>query len=340
MAGIDQVISQIRFGLEQLSARNAHHEFEHLCRHLVRARVCSNILPATGPVAAGGDQGRDFETFRTFLNSTSIANSTFVGLASTKPIAFACSLEDKKSINRKIKSDVKTITASGATVEGIHYFASADITVAARHKLQAWAQNTHQVGLEVYDGNAIAELLGGRDVFWIAERFLNIPAEIFPPIPSENETWYGKVLSDWKGKTPSGKSFPEFVEIRLAARQAFLKSDLRQDLPFWINLIESNFLTSPFDAIRRRSIYEVCFLNLRGLNSLEGYEDLLRGYFSDLDGLSNPTDLEDARVLASYCTGALGQGVVGLSFDEVSAWQHKIIGRIDQRLAETVHYKQ
>jgi hypothetical protein len=337
MASIDQVISQIRFGLEQLSARNAHHEFEHLCRHLARARICSNILPATGPVAAGGDQGRDFETFRTFLNSTSIANSTFVGLASTKPIAFACSLEDKKSINRKIKSDVKTITASGATVEGIQYFASADITVAARHKLQAWAQNTHQVGLEVYDGNAIAELLGERDVFWIAERFLNIPAEIFPPIPSENETWYGMVLSDWKGKTPSGKSFPEFVEIRLAARQAFLKSDLRQDLPFWINLIESNFLTSPFDAIRRRSIYEVCFLNLRGLNSLEGYEDLLRGYFSDLDSLSNPTDLEDARVLASYCTGALGQGVVGLSFDEVSAWQHKIIGRIDQRLAETVH---
>lgn len=113
MASIDQVISQVRFGLEQLSSRNAHHEFEHLCRHLARARICSNILPATGPVAAGGDQGRDFETFSTYLNSTSLAGSTFVGLASTKPIAFTCSLEDKKSINRKIKSDVKTITDFG-----------------------------------------------------------------------------------------------------------------------------------------------------------------------------------------------------------------------------------
>src|SRR5438552_6736501 len=122
MANIDQVISQIRFGLEQLSSRNAHHEFEHLCRHLARARVCSNILPATGPVAAGGDQGRDFETFRTHLSSTPIANSTFIGLASSKPLAFACSLQ-KDRISRKIKSDVTTIVASGSTVEAIHFFA-------------------------------------------------------------------------------------------------------------------------------------------------------------------------------------------------------------------------
>lgn len=337
MASIDQVILQIRFGLEQLSSRNAHHEFEHLCRHLARARISSNILPATGPVAAGGDQGRDFETFRTYLNSTSIANSTFVGLASIKPIAFAVSLEEKQSINRKIKSDIKTITAFGSAIEGIHYFASADIAVAMRHKLQAWARTTHQVSLELYDGNAIAELLSGRDVFWIAERFLNIPAEIFPRVTSENETWYANVLSKWKGKTPSGKSFSEFVETRLAARQAFLRPELRQDLPFWIHLIESNFLASPFDGIRRRAIYEVCFLNLRGLNSLEGYEGLLRDYFSDLDSLTSPADLEDARVLASYCTGALGQGVVRLSFEEVSAWQKKIIYNIDQYLEKTLH---
>ncbi len=155
-------------------------------------------------MAAGGDQGRDFETFRIYLNSTSIANSTFVGLASTKLIAFACSLEDKKRINRKIKSDLRTITASGSTVEGIHYFASADIPVAARHKLQVWARTTHQLSLEIYDGNAIAELLSERDVFWIAERFLNIPAEIFPPVTSENEPWYAKVLSKWKGEDSSG----------------------------------------------------------------------------------------------------------------------------------------
>ena len=72
MTNIDQVISQIRFQLEQLSAKNAHHDFEHLCRHLARAKICGNIIPATGPVSAGGDQGRDFETFRTYLSSSPI----------------------------------------------------------------------------------------------------------------------------------------------------------------------------------------------------------------------------------------------------------------------------
>src|SRR5829696_7789384 len=88
-----QLIGQIRFALEQLSERNSHHEWEHLCRHLARERICSNILPATGPVQAGGDQGRDFETFRTFLSLSSLAGQSFIGLIADKSIAFACTLE-------------------------------------------------------------------------------------------------------------------------------------------------------------------------------------------------------------------------------------------------------
>jgi len=338
MASITEVISQIRFGLEQLSSKNAHYEFEHLCRHLVRARICSNILPATGPVAAGGDQGRDFETFRTYLSSSPIANSTFIGLVSKKPIAFACSIEKKSKIGTKIKSDVKTIVASGSAIEAVHFFAVANITVAMRHKLQAWAKSIHNIELEIHDGNAISELLADREVFWIAVNFLSIPAEIFPRAPeSDEDRWYESVLSRWKDQQPTGKNSSEFSEIKLAARQAFLHERFRQDLPFWIGLIERTFLDSPFSDIRRRAIYEVCFLNLRGLNSLEGYEELLRDYFSTISELSSATDLEDARNLATYCAGALGQGVVGLTFQEVSAWQHALIQRVDERLTETLH---
>jgi hypothetical protein len=338
MASITEVISQIRFGLEQLSSKNAHHEFEHLCRHLARARICSNILPATGPVAAGGDQGRDFETFRTYLSSSSIAQSTFIGLVSNKPVAFACSLEKKARISSKIKSDVNTIISSGSAIEAVHFFAVANITVAMRHKLQAWARSTHHVELEIHDGNAISELLADREIFWIAVTFLSIPAEIFPRAPeSDDDRWYESVLSRWKGKQPTGKNSSEFSEIKLAARQAFHHERLRQDLPFWIGLIERTFLDSPFSDLRRRAIYEVCFLSLRGLNSLEGYEELLRDYFSTISGLSSATDLEDARNLATYCAGALGQGVIGLTLQEVSAWQHDLIQRVDERLRETLH---
>jgi hypothetical protein len=56
----EEAAKLIGFALSELSTENAHHEFEHLCRHLTRRKICPNILPATGPVSAGGDQGADF----------------------------------------------------------------------------------------------------------------------------------------------------------------------------------------------------------------------------------------------------------------------------------------
>ncbi|MGO9159177.1 MAG: hypothetical protein ACLP7J_00465 [Streptosporangiaceae bacterium] len=67
MSGDDAIpnvdASIIRLALTQLRARNAHHQFEDLCRDFFRARISPDVLPATGPAGAGGDQGRDFETF-------------------------------------------------------------------------------------------------------------------------------------------------------------------------------------------------------------------------------------------------------------------------------------
>ena len=146
MKNIEQVIQQIRFQLEQLTVRNAHHDFEHLCRHLTRVRICSNIIPSTGPVSAGGDQGRDFETFRTYLRASPITNSTFIGLVSEKPIVFACSLQ--KNIIGKIKSDINTIMASGTKVEKICYFCTSDVPIHKRHELQLWAKEKHSVELQ------------------------------------------------------------------------------------------------------------------------------------------------------------------------------------------------
>ena len=54
MSNLEQVRAQIRFGLSQLAETNSHHEFEHLCRHLARARICSNIIPATDPFLVVG----------------------------------------------------------------------------------------------------------------------------------------------------------------------------------------------------------------------------------------------------------------------------------------------
>jgi len=50
------------------------------------------VIPATGPVAAGADQGRDFETFRTYLRERLPFAIGFLALAVEDTVVFACTL--------------------------------------------------------------------------------------------------------------------------------------------------------------------------------------------------------------------------------------------------------
>ncbi|MGC4795713.1 hypothetical protein ACLQ3H_16570 [Micromonospora saelicesensis] len=91
-----EIASLIRVRLTQLGEENAHHEFEHLCRHVAQRRIASNVLPATGPVSSGGDQARDFETFRTYLAQELPFAIGFLALAAEDTIAFACTIQQEK----------------------------------------------------------------------------------------------------------------------------------------------------------------------------------------------------------------------------------------------------
>ena len=181
MKNIQNVNHHIRFGISQLSTQNGSMQFEHICRHLARATICSNLLPATGPVQAGGDQGRDFETFHTYLSQSSISNNTFIGLASDKPIVFACSIEKNPAKkNGKIEKDIATILKTGTDVDRIFFFSGHDIDVSKRHKLIEKVKKEKNVDLEILDAMAISELLSNNELFWIANQYLSIPAEIYP----------------------------------------------------------------------------------------------------------------------------------------------------------------
>jgi hypothetical protein len=141
-----QIISIIRFNLGELRARNAHHEFEHLCRHLTRLRVYSYVIPATGPVGAGGDDGRDFETFPSLVSPLA-ANSTFAERSSgRRRVALACSLQEQ--IEKKIRADVNDILAGGPADEVV-YFCESNLPVSKRHALQSWAKSERNIELQI-----------------------------------------------------------------------------------------------------------------------------------------------------------------------------------------------
>ena len=319
MVTLDQLAAQIRFQLEQLSEHNGHHEFEHLCRWFARNKICNNILPATGPVSAYGDQGRDFETFRTYLHQSPIADSSFVGMTSNGPIAFACTLTNEKGIETKIKSDVKTIMDSGTSVIDIHYFCTADIEVGLRHKLQELAKKNYNVLLEIHDGQAISEYLTDQDVFWIAERFLNIPAELYPtPPPKDSEQWYFKLLEAWKQEENHPNNYADFSEVKAAIRHATFTDSAKKDLPFWIGQMESLIQSTPFDILKRKATYEIVVASLRGLGSMAGYEERLQTYFDEIPSLNDPSDIDDAATLCTYCIGAYHHNAIQTTVEDLN----------------------
>lgn len=170
--------AQIRFHLSKLRARNAHHLFEEICRHFAQARISRRVIPSTGPVAAGGDGGRDFETFRSYIRD--VLPGTFIADETSGIVVGVCTLQ-ADNLEAKIRNDV-TKAVSGGPVDAIYALCEADLAKSRQQELQAWARTTHDATLDIIDGNALAGQLAAADLRWIAERFLGLP-----PTPTKDD---------------------------------------------------------------------------------------------------------------------------------------------------------
>ncbi|MGJ5208120.1 hypothetical protein [Bradyrhizobium sp. HKCCYLR20261] len=313
----------IRFHLGELSARNGHHEFENLCRHLARARIYRNILPATGPVSAGGDQGRDFETY-----SAGIGIGLFDRRISDGKAVFLCSIE--KRIEAKIKADVNSALKEGRADE-IFYFCESNLPVGRRHALQDWVRKTHDVPLEIFDGSAIAEMLSDRDVFWIAQEFLHIPAEIVPATVDQDE-WYGKLRERWSGRAPLSASAADFAEIKFGLRRATRNEGAKPDFLRWIGLMER--FTEPASPrhLQRWAAYEIAVAFLRGKSEMTSQLPRLRDFFSDLEDWLAVADMKDASVLLVYAFGGLALKQLEADPAELFAWRGRLQSLLDREI--------
>jgi hypothetical protein len=332
MATLDQVITQLRFGLEQLSSKNAHHEFEHLCRRYARARVCSNILPATGPVSAGGDQARDFETFRTYLANSPIAANAFVGHLSEGPLAFACTIQ-KDSLASKIQADITTILTSGTQVVAIHYFCAADLPVGKRHDLQKWAREENNVELEIHDGQAIAENLAEPDTFWIAVEYLHVPSDMFPRNSHLVDDGYVEVHDKWKSLPVDPESYSDLEEIKQLLRHTSTDDRTRADLPFWIvKAFEFKVDDAP-PPIRRRAQYEIAVARLKGFGTLCDFEQDIIDYFQDVQSIGSLDELDDCVLLLSFSLSAQAMGQAAFPLERLAEWHDALVEHVEAELA-------
>ncbi|MCK4869957.1 MAG: hypothetical protein KAS93_02490 [Gammaproteobacteria bacterium] len=324
--------SYISFQLSELNSKNKHHLFEDMCRHFARIRLCENILPATGPVSAGGDQGRDFETYKTYLSTTPIVNSLFLECVKENPIVFACSLN--KQIVTKIKSDLATIFKNAPQLEHVYYFSNQGIPVAKRHDLEHFCKNNHQTDLTIIDRQALSEALSTVEVFWIAQEYLGVASDMFPK-PKESSSVYDNYKKMWlddSSLTP--QTHADFQQIQFGLREARYNRNDLSDLPNWIKKMAC-FLSDNFSAeINRKATYEIAAAALRGLNNLSPQIERIKKYFSNIEDLKNTHELEDAVCLLSYCSKA--HSLKHCEFDEtlLNSWHSALTLQIERLLKE------
>lgn len=328
MKNLEQLTKYIRFQLSQLKSSNKHHEFENLTRWFARKKICSQIIPATGPVSAGGDQGRDFETYRSYLISTPLGSSAALGITSDK-LVFACSLQEK--IDPKIRSDVNTICGGPTKPDRIYYFAEKDIPIARRQELQKWAKDSHAVELEILDGQALSEGLTDPDVFWIAQEYLAISSEHYPALES-NDARYSEYKVRWIKTARKPANYADFFEIKYGLRKATFSKDHQPDLTDWL-IVLAGFLGSSFPSrLRRQAIYELCVAALRGQDNLDAKANLVVEYFDALDSF-DPDELRDAATLLLYCSAARKHNRFDMESSRLHEWTKKLWGMLKRVLA-------
>ncbi len=323
--------AEIRFQLEQLSARNAHHDFETICRRHARERICDRVIPATGPVADGGDQGRDFETFRSYKVPT--GTTVFAGsdLAGTKDFVFACTVQ-KKQLGQKIKSDIATILSGVEKPDRVYFYSVQDIPVAHRHKLQKWAKENYDIGLDILDGQAISEELATARLFWIAVDHLNISPEKTPPPETPVEHWYRDALIRWRDHPDEiPRTTAEYLILRESARHFINNPDVKCDLQLWMNSL-ALFAKSESDWLALESRYERLVLSIRGRGTLEGCEEEISSYIDAVVTRGDIRDLHNASVVLAYVKGARARGAVAITEAQLSSWRQAVRLRVDTGL--------
>ncbi|KFI82971.1 hypothetical protein A9A89_0944 [Bifidobacterium psychraerophilum DSM 22366] len=315
-----QLAQQILFSLDRLGDTNGHHEYEQICFAFARRRISINLLPATGPVSAGGDQGRDSETFWSNLGEEIPRTSVYASTVSTERVVLACTIQ-KSGVPAKIRSDLASIAGKGTPVARVLYFTVASVPVAKRHELISAAKTDHDIDLEIFDGPALAEHLSDPDLFWIAAQYLRLPSSLAPERTDNEESlpdWYIRDRDYWRARTDPGRTMGDLISLRDILRHSTFNDQGRADLGDWIAKMREFLTVDGAWDVQMRARYEISVATLRGTGTLRPADLLFREFFKSATEIEDDLPLlEDAVVLLQYGYGARLRGKTDIAMTEL-----------------------
>jgi hypothetical protein len=327
----------IRFALHNLGARNAHHDFEELCRQFAQARIASNILPATGPVSAGGDQGRDAETFHTVLRDELGPHGAFLARVSAGLYVFTCTTQ-QEDVDKKILADVKKILERGGEPAAIFAFCTGNLPVGKRKKLQTYIGKQFAGKFEIIDREALAVQLAQRDIYWIAERYLDLPAGLAPaPVEVDSAQlpdWYLEDRGRWRKRGSPEAVLADILDLKDGLRHATRFAAARPDLPFWLGLASQLTGDEVAYEVRQRARYEVAYATMQALPDLRPADDLIRAFFADLLASTDidTARYDDASTVILFATTSLYGRQTEITAQELRGWNDEMRGRLRAEL--------
>ena len=211
-----------------------------------------------------------------------------------------------------------------------------------RHKLETETQESYEVRLEFHDAESIASLLARPEGFWIAERFLSIPAEIRPEaaaIDGDLSVEYVERRRRWREKGSPNPTLGDLIDLKAGLRKATFHEESRGDLPFWLGLMRHLLANPELPAhIQQRARYELVVATLRGTNDFRPVDDVARTYFNESLGETEPVRLQDASTLLLYANTAVRVGLSSLTPAELGDWNVQLTRRIQNLVTrETPH---
>lgn len=340
-SAIPEAENYIQWRLSDMAARNEHHLFETVATRVARRRISSNILIATGPVSAGGDQQRDAETYTTRIPDELPHSAGFSASASTAPVVVACTVQ-RDGLKAKVRADLAGICAStAAPVEHVAFFCAHSIPEAATHELQREARDTYDVTLDIFCGVDIAMMLAEPDLVWVAQYYLDMASALVPePVDADpHPEWYPELLENLRRNSgPAALTPATQGEVTAGLRYATWDEHANADLPEWLDFMGA-FLADSDDGVDTdlvfRACYEMAVARFRGMGLAAGIEDLVRRAISYACTSAERIVVDDATTLASYWGVMWVTGVAEAESAEIQDACDRLRAHVSRLLAAT-----